>query len=461
MKKRLQSILYNQIFITRILTFSVFIFAYIYLIHDVNNTYWLFGDQTRDWRIASSNELQLIGTPILTGGYSFGPIFYWILSGIYHFIGPFFHYLPHVAVYGLSFINALSCAFLFFVFSKKYYSSTILILSLIILYITSPTLASIGATAWNPNLSAAFVNLSFGYAIYKGLFEAGYTVNNKLSIIIFVIFSWFALQSHSPAIFYTAGVLLFVFIKTKSLKLKFHYILIGFLVILILQTPYIIYMINNINELISYKNGTDQSFNRFLLIKGAFGKGFIYLFQNIADYIFTYNYIISYIIIYLSLLLICIFKKKFKDPLFQFSFLFLFLCYYGYSCIPSWSRENYLLVANIFPIAILPLFLLLKEVFKVKKFNIYLHIFILSTVIYLIPNRNSQKNTQFPFYKTLKITSKKIFETHKELQDIIVPDFKSDVDSTIIYEGYGGKIDPENKITAIIDNNGNVTYTYF
>lgn len=90
----------NLIFFSSLL---LFLFNFLYFIIDIHNSYWMFGDQTRDWRIASKSDIQLVGTSISSGGNSLGPIFYCILQLTYHVVGPFFDYLPHSAVYGQSF----------------------------------------------------------------------------------------------------------------------------------------------------------------------------------------------------------------------------------------------------------------------------------------------------------------------------------------------------------------------
>ncbi|BBH51764.1 hypothetical protein [Fluviispira sanaruensis] len=442
--------------IINLLTLAIFIFTYIYIIYDINNSYWMLGDQTRDWRIASSNQIHLVGTPIITGGYSFGPFFYWVLQFIYHNIGPFFNYLPHTAVYGLTFFNAIANAILFYIMAKKYFPSIILIFSLILFYITSPLVASLASTSWNPNLSAAFVNLSLALLIYKDFFKDGFNNKNIMSVSIIILFSWIAVQCHSPAIFYAASIFLFIFIKTVGIKNKFLFFALSALIVLILQIPFIIYMLNNSNQIANYQNGTTLAFKRFLFFKGAFGQGFSYIFNTASYSTLNKFYFPPFLIVYISLFIIAFYKKLFKEPIVQFFLIVLLLCYYGYSCLPSWSRESYLILANIFPLVILPIFILLKEFFNSKKINYSFHIAFLAIVILIIPSRNAERDTHFPYYKIIKIASKDLYEKHKELRAITLPNAYNKIDSSIIYEGYGGKINPKSSLVASIDEDGNI-----
>ena len=48
--------------------------------------------------------------------------------------------------------------------------------------------------------------------------------------------------------------------------------------------------------------------------------------------------------------------------------------------------------------------------------------------------------------------------TYPKINDIIIPKFHLPVDSTIIYEGFGGKIDKNSNVEAIVDINGNIVY---
>jgi hypothetical protein len=85
---------------------AVVLFAYLvfFRTRGVADSFWLLGDQIRDWTIALGpwRELPLTGTPSSVGGTSLGPVFYWVLWAIRRVIGPWVDDLPHGGAIGLS-----------------------------------------------------------------------------------------------------------------------------------------------------------------------------------------------------------------------------------------------------------------------------------------------------------------------------------------------------------------------
>ncbi len=76
----------------------------------VSVSFWLLGDQIRDWSVAlgSWSDLPLAGTPSVAGGTTLGPVFYWTLWGIRHAVGPWTDNLPHAGSIGLSIIQSFA-----------------------------------------------------------------------------------------------------------------------------------------------------------------------------------------------------------------------------------------------------------------------------------------------------------------------------------------------------------------
>ena len=62
----------------------------------ISDSFWLLGDQIRDWRLAllPFSELPLTGAPSSAGGVGFGPIYYWTLWVCRVAIGPWMNNLP-------------------------------------------------------------------------------------------------------------------------------------------------------------------------------------------------------------------------------------------------------------------------------------------------------------------------------------------------------------------------------
>jgi hypothetical protein len=64
---------------------------------DIDQSFWMAGDQIRDWEIAlqSWRELPSTGPPSSVGGTTLGPVYYWTLWSIRHVIGAWTDDLPH------------------------------------------------------------------------------------------------------------------------------------------------------------------------------------------------------------------------------------------------------------------------------------------------------------------------------------------------------------------------------
>src|SRR5262245_23791873 len=76
----------------------------------VSESFWLLGDQVRDWTIASGpwRDLPLGGVPSNAGGTTLGPIYYWVLWLIVRLVGPWTGGLPHAGGIGLAIVQAVA-----------------------------------------------------------------------------------------------------------------------------------------------------------------------------------------------------------------------------------------------------------------------------------------------------------------------------------------------------------------
>ncbi|MES2615613.1 MAG: hypothetical protein V4591_09380 [Bdellovibrionota bacterium] len=195
-----------------------------------------------------------------------------------------------------------------------------------------------------------------------------------------------------------------------------------------------------------------------LLFQGAYGQGFKYIFHVGSFVIFGQFTFYYFLVVYLALIVVVVWKKLYKNYLIQFFFLFWLVSWHCYASIPSWGRADYLILSNVFPLLVFPLYLAIRYSIPQNKFCFAFQILLLVMVIGLIPFRYHQVNQTFPFYKSLVSATEKIYKEHKEINGIVLPTSYANIDSTIIYEGLGGKINQSCKTIAYIDEGGSITY---
>jgi hypothetical protein len=149
-----------------LLLFTYLVFA---RTRHISETFWLLGDQVRDWSIAlgSWRELPFTGTPSTGGGASLGPVFYWLLWVIRLVVGPWTENLPHAGGIGLSIVHSVADIILFVAIARRL-QSTWLSLAIVLLAATAPYDMALTATIWNPPLAVALVKLATAVVLWAG-----------------------------------------------------------------------------------------------------------------------------------------------------------------------------------------------------------------------------------------------------------------------------------------------------
>ena len=168
---------------------------------DIDESFWLAGDQIRDWETAlgSWRELPLTGPPNSVGGPTLGPIYYWTLWSIRHVIGAWTDNLPHAGGIGLSTIQ--SAADVIFLLALWRRTSFPLALAVTLLIATAPQDMALTATIWNPPLAVALVKIAIAMTLVVA--ERRSTTWTVLATVC----AWLAVQAHSSAIFAAVPIL--------------------------------------------------------------------------------------------------------------------------------------------------------------------------------------------------------------------------------------------------------------
>lgn len=186
-----------------ILALDLALFSYLqwFRTHDIAASFWLYGDQVRDWEIAlrSFSDLPLVGPPSLAGGNTAGPIYYWILWAIARVIGPFCDHLPHAGGIGISLLQGAGDVAIFHGLRRRLRSAP-LALAIVLLVSTSGPDATISATIWNPPVAMALMKIGLAVAMLRGVSDA-----RSLALVAAIL--WLGVQAHTTVLPVAAAVL--------------------------------------------------------------------------------------------------------------------------------------------------------------------------------------------------------------------------------------------------------------
>lgn len=159
-------------------------------------------DQMRDWRLALGpfTELPLAGTQSTAGGWSLGPVYYWVLWLSRVTVGPWVDNFPHAGAIGISALQTAADLLLFHALAKKTESLWLAAAATLLAATASHDLA-VSATIWNPAVSVAFVKGALALVLLTG------EQVSTLRLVAITVTVWFAAQAHSSALFVAAPVL--------------------------------------------------------------------------------------------------------------------------------------------------------------------------------------------------------------------------------------------------------------
>ena len=172
----------------------------------IEEHFWFMGDQQRDWLAVQGDFTQLptVGTPTVTGGVSWGPIFYWVLWFIKQLLTPIFDTAPHTGAIGLVILRAVSDALLTGSLLRRGLP-VLTVAGIGLMLVSAPFDAALAVTIWNPGLAVTLVNVAIAVVLWS------HPRPLTLRTVIFITTTiWLAVQSHTPAIFAAAPVLLYL-----------------------------------------------------------------------------------------------------------------------------------------------------------------------------------------------------------------------------------------------------------
>lgn len=218
---------------------AVVFFAYVLMIRtfDITSTFLMLGDQIRDWTIAlgSWRDLPLTGPPSVAGGRTLGPIYYWLLWGGRHLVGPFTANLPHTGGLIVSLLQGIGDTWLLWVLMTRLPITLALAASLLV--VSAPFDLGLSATIWNPPVAAALAKIAMALVLTLGPEPAWWRLAATAGV------AWLAVQAHSTGAFVGVPVLAALVampLAARQWRRAGQVAALAVGVIAILQVPYLI-----------------------------------------------------------------------------------------------------------------------------------------------------------------------------------------------------------------------------
>ena len=223
----------------------VVVYAFVFRTYDISQHFWFQGDQQRDWSLVQGDFLNLpvVGTPIATGGVSFGPIFYWVLWGLRQVLVPVFGNLPHIGAIGLTIFRVMADGALVFALLQRQLP-VMAVAGFMLLLISSPFEGALSATIWNPVLAVTLANISIAVLLLSPQ-RRGFSL---IRIAVMSGTSWLAVQAHTPAIFLAVAIGIYVVCAgdcqtEHRWKARLYAAGVVMVIVAVLQIPYAIHVL--------------------------------------------------------------------------------------------------------------------------------------------------------------------------------------------------------------------------
>ena len=215
---------------------GVVVYTFAVRVHGITNHFLMLGDQIRDWSIALGpfSALPLVGPPRVDGGYSWGPIFYWVLWLIRVTIGPFVHNLPHAGGLGLaaaqSFADGVLCLGI-----RKCTGSWTFAAAATLIIATCPFDLALSSAIWNPVLAVALSKTTTGLLLW---WQDSLSTPRRVALLAL---AWLTAQAHTPGLPFALAVYGWIIVRQARLGAGAAAAVLAEagLVVSVLQIPYV------------------------------------------------------------------------------------------------------------------------------------------------------------------------------------------------------------------------------
>ena len=170
-------------------------------VRGIGSHFWMLQDQIRDWSLVLGpfSELPLVGSPTHFGGYTIGPVFYWVLWLLRVVIGPWFQDLPHAGGIGQAVLQSGADALLFVAIWRRFGSFWIG-LTTVVLVATAAYDLALSSLVWNPTMGSTLAKLAIALVLLN------WHIGSTPRVAVVVAVAWSAVHAYTGAIFVAVGV---------------------------------------------------------------------------------------------------------------------------------------------------------------------------------------------------------------------------------------------------------------
>ena len=436
---------------------AVFCFTLTIRIWGLSTHFWLLGDQIRDWGIALRpfRELPLTGPPTHVGGYSIGPVYYWLMWLIRVTVARWFDNLPHGGGIGQAIVEGGADALLF-VAVWRYANSFLLAVTSAVLLSTAAYDVALSAIVWTSPVASAFNKIAIALVLLRRPQRSGWWLAVATAV------AWGAVQIHTGSIFVTIGTLCALLVEPLANRdwpaLRRRTMVIGG-VILLLQLPYLAHQFA--------QRWSDPAMGMVAgdVMRIVTGATSPQLGKSIAGYNGALRYIQGQpwnapflpLLLLGSVVVIVIKRAKDREVL-TLRLLPQLAAIAGYALFLGAVEPYYYL--SLMPVAVLTMLFAITPR-PDRTTGRLVGVILLAIAVGIVPTRLRLAATihKMPEYAALLKGSRTLAGRGQPLRAIVTEfPLHFTTDRTFLLDILGGRIDPASRWTAVIDQTGHVSY---
>jgi len=436
---------------------TTFLAIFVLRVWDVTTYSLVLRDQYRDWDIVQGTfgSLPLLGPATHVGGYTVGPGFYWILWGIRVVLGPWFEYLPHAGGIGQAALQSAVDVLLLVAIWKRT-GSVWTALATVTLVATSAFDLSLAATIWNPVVGSLLAKCAIALVLLDWHRREPWRVAVTMGV------AWLGVHAYTGAIYVAAAVGLAIVVEPLMRRAWLDVVRRGAVAlgtIALLQVPYLWFQVST-----QFRNAAmgavTGSVGQILSGQAApeLGKsaaGLVRAFRDIQDLPFLAPVLPGLLI--LSVVVVAVRYRR--DPTMLLMTLApTALALVGYSLFLG-ALDSYYYLSMMTPM-VLTLVLAITGGWS-PAVSRGLSVGLCVVALLLVPTRFQRGTTmsRMPQYAPLVKGSRVLAHRGMPLRAVRTTfRLPPTGNPEIIFRFLGGRIDRAAAWTAVIDENGDVTY---